>query len=307
MITKKELESQMSHLIKEYGEWTYDIPLPYGLWTAKNQGLPHTRLKRIIQIINDVLSKPISSCRILDLGCLDGIFSIEFALQGAHVIGIDAREANIKKALFAKDALNLNNLEFIQDDVRNISVSKYGRFEVIICSGILYHLNTPDVFILVEQMYEMVKHFTIIDTSISIEAAESVSYKGKKYYGHTWREHKESDTEETKLKRLWRAFGNDISFRFTRPSLINCLSHLGFSSVYECFNPPHLNFGKPGIENEHRCTFLAIKKQECELHTSPMTNHFKEYWPEGSLSYTNKKKEFTPATQWPEPYVANGF
>ena len=78
---------------------------------------------------------------------------------------------------------------------------------------------------------------------------------------------------------------NTTSFLFSRPSLINILSHVGFSSVYECFNPPHLNFGMPGLEHIHRCTFVAVKGQYCDLHTSPLANTLKEEWPEGSLCY----------------------
>ena len=75
------------------------------------------------------------------------------------------------------------------------------------------------------------------------------------------------------------------SFWFTRPSLVNILARAGFSSVYECFAPPHLNFGKPGLESRDRCTFVAIKGDVCTVETSPSANTLQEKWPEGSLSY----------------------
>ena len=94
--------------MKQYGDWTYDIPLPFGIWTKGNLKMPHTRLKRIVQIVKDVCHKPFSDIRVLDLGCLDGIFSIEFAKQGSETIGVEIREANIIKALFCKE-WKLNN------------------------------------------------------------------------------------------------------------------------------------------------------------------------------------------------------
>jgi len=142
---KKDIETRKAELIKQYGEWTYDIPLLEGVWTRGNLKIVHTRLKRVMQIVKDLSLKPINDCRILDLACLDGQFAIEFAMYGANVVGIEGREANIQKAIFAKDVLKLPNLEFIQDDVRNISRKKYGEFEIILCSGILYHLPTEDV------------------------------------------------------------------------------------------------------------------------------------------------------------------
>ncbi len=283
---KGDIESRISRLIQQYGEWTYDIPLKHGIWTKGNLNLPHTRLKRVLQIVQDMSEKPINTCKILDLGCLDGIYSIELALHGASVIGVDIREANIKKAIFAKECLGLNNIEFIQDDVRNLSLQKYGRYDVILCIGILYHLNNPEVFTFIENMYKMLGDLLIIDTHISLNPTTSILYKGKDYHGHIYREHDELENNETKLKRLWSSYGNDTSFWFTRPSLINFLSHTGFSSIYECFNPPHLNFGKPGLEHKDRCTLVAIKGQRVKLHTTPAANNINEDWPQESLAYT---------------------
>ena len=150
-----------------HGEWTYDIPLAHGFWTRGNEGDPHTRLRRVLQAIDDLVPKPLDECRVLDLACLEGQYSIECALQGASVLGIEAREASLAKANFAKDALQLSRLEFVRDDVRNLSVERYGEFDVIICSGILYHLDTPDVFHLIQRTYEMALRLVAIDTHVS--------------------------------------------------------------------------------------------------------------------------------------------
>jgi SAM-dependent methyltransferase len=285
MITPQELERRIKELADRYGEWTFDIPLPYELWTRGNEGVPHTRLRRIVQIVQDMTDRPFESLRILDLGALDGIFSIEFALRGATVVGIEVREANIQKALFAQCALQLANLEFVQDDVRNVTLEKYGTFDFIVCSGILYHLNTPDVFHFIEHMYAMLRNAVVIDTHITLQHDKVEYYKDKSYHGSIFTEHNPSDPAEAKKGRLWRSWGNDQSFRFTRPSLINFLGSVGFSSVYECFNPPHLNRGLPGIEWTDRCTFVARKGREVYLHTSPAANTLREDWPEGTLSY----------------------
>ena len=89
MKTEQDIESGITQLIKQYGEWTYDIPLPRGIWTGGHRGLPHTRLKRVMQIMNDLSLKPLGLCRILDLGCLEGLFSFECALQGSNVTGLE--------------------------------------------------------------------------------------------------------------------------------------------------------------------------------------------------------------------------
>ena len=289
--TKQELAGRVDQLIEEYGEWSYDIPLPHRVWTRGNEGVPHTRLKRIFQVACDLSTKPLHSCRVLDLGCLDGQFSIEFALTGAEVVGVEVREASIQKALLAKESLRLENLKFIQDDVRNISREKQGQFDVIVCSGLLYHLDTPDVFALIEHMYEMTKRLVIIDTHVSLSPKSSVTYKGQTYFGHHFREFADEDTEVAKEQKLWASWGNPVSFRFTRPSLVNFLSHAGFTSAYECFTPPHLNYGEPGLEHKDRCTFVAVKGRKQSLTTSPVANDLIENHPEGSLSYATPSQE----------------
>lgn len=285
MLTKADLETRLAGITIAHGEWTYDIPLLHGVWTRGNEGVPHTRLRRLLQISRDLGGKPLSDCRVLDLGCLDGQFAIEFGLHGAEVVGVDAREANLQKAVFARDVLGLERVQFIHDDVRHASLDRFGRFDVILCSGLLYHLNTPDVFDCVERMYEMAEKLLIIDTHISLSPDSVATYHSRDYHGHYWREHAPADPEEVKAARLRASWGNDVSFMMTRPSLVNLLSHVGFSSVYECFNPPHLNFGQPGLEHQDRCTFVALKGEAVEVHTSPAATTLQEDHPEESLAY----------------------
>src|SRR5208283_4911140 len=61
------------------------------------------------------------SKRLLDLACLEGLFAIEFA----------------------RKVLGLSNCRLIKGDVRSIS-AELGSFDVILCAGILYHLDFPD-------------------------------------------------------------------------------------------------------------------------------------------------------------------
>ena len=285
MENQQELQQALDNIKKKFGEFAYDIPLPFDIWTRGNRQVPHTRLKRIVQIIMDLTNKPLSECRILDLGCLDGIFSIELAQQGAYTVGVEIREANIQKAIFCKEVLGLKNLEFRQDDVRNIEIESYGMFDAIVCSGILYHLPAMDAIELINRMYEIVHRVVVIDTHISLNPEERINFCGEEFWGKKFREHSDNALPEEKEMNLLASIENTTSFWFTRPSLTNLLSQAGFSSVYECFNPPHLNFGKPGLEHIDRCTFVAIKDEICSLKTSPSANETNEKWPEGSLSY----------------------
>lgn len=282
----QDVKDGLNKLIQEHGEFIYDIPLSDGVWTRGNEGLSHMRLKRILQIVSDISKKPLDTIRVLDLGSLEGQFSLEFAYHGSDTIGLEIREVNIIKSNFCKDNLQLKNVTFIQDDVRNISVEKYGMFDVIICSGLLYHLTGYDSIELMVKLYEMTTNMVVIDTHIALEPKDTWTTPwGKKYNGITILEHKPNESEDLKQARVLASSGNDYSFWFTRPSLVNLIIDSGFSSVYEAFGPVHLNFGKDDVEHNDRCTFVAIKGAHKYLYTSPNANLNNDRFPEGSLSY----------------------
>jgi 2-polyprenyl-3-methyl-5-hydroxy-6-metoxy-1,4-benzoquinol methylase len=296
LTTKESIENGIAELAREFGEWIYDIPLPHDTWTLGNLHLRHTRVRRILQVAKDLCPKPLSECRVLDLGCLEGMFSIEFASHGAQTVGIEIREGNFRKASFCKETLELENVRFIQDDVRNISAAALGTFDIIVCSGILYHLRAQEALDLVTKIFDMSKGLVIVDTHIALRDAEQVSLGGQTYWGMKVGEYPKGATQELKNKMQMAAWINEDSFHFTRPSLVNMLSHAGFSSVYECFSPAHINFGEPGIEHLNRCTFVAVKSEPCEVVTSPAVNGLQENWPEGTLSYS--PLTFSPPTLW---------
>ena len=285
MQTKESIQQGLDQIKAKYGEWSFDIPLPFDLWTRGNLQIAHTRLRRLLQVVSDLSRKPLSECRILDLGCLDGMFSIEFALHGAETIGVEVREANFKRAVFCKEALELDNLEFRHEDVRHMSLEAYGKFDAIVCSGILYHLPALDAIHLINKMYQMAKRIVVIDSHVSLLPQERFVYEGEDYWGVTYREYPDDTPPEVIEKAVYSSADNPTSFWFTRPSLINLLAKAGFSSVYECFNPMHLDDRKPGMETVDRCTFAAIKDQICEIKTSPAVNRRHEKWPEQTLSY----------------------
>jgi len=217
----------------------------------------------VLQVVADNAAKPFSELRILDLACLEGGYSIEMALHGARVVGVEGRDINIEKARFAKEVLGLGNVEFFQDDVRNLSAEKYGTFDVVLVLGILYHLDTPDVFHFMRRVNEVCHDFAVVDTLTSTYARISVEHEGGTYAGHRWAEFPEGTTESGKSKFAWASLDNDMSFCFTVPSLLNMLLDAGFASVYEVKHPSDLT------NYQDRFTMLARKGTQLPLLSQP--------------------------------------
>ncbi len=128
-ITHKEksvLEKELDFVKSQYGEFIYDIPLPEGIWTNGALNIPHTRLKRILQVVSDLSKKPLNKIRVLDLGSLDGQFSLEFAYHQSNVVGVEVRHANVMKSEFCKRTLELRSVTFLEEDARSISLEQHG-------------------------------------------------------------------------------------------------------------------------------------------------------------------------------------
>jgi len=263
-IEADQILEKRAEIIKSCGEWTaHNIRLAPTVFTMRDG---HTkddeRFRRAAQIVADLTKVPFDEMRVLDLACLEGGYSVEMALHGAHVVGIEGREANLRKAIFAKDTLGLTNLDLLQDDVLNVSVEKYGSFDVILCLGILYHLDAPDIFKFVNALGKMCKHLLIIDTCIALPPQEAVVFEGERFHGFRATEHPEGSTEEQMRSKLWSALNTLNAFLITEPSLLKLLTHAGFSSIYRCISPPLPLQIKEGT---NRLTFVAIKGNACEV------------------------------------------
>src|ERR1700722_13774897 len=134
------IRQERAKVIDRYGAWTdHNVRLSEGLYTIGKSRLS-PKPQRVLQVVQDLAGKPISGMHDLDLACLEGLYAVEFARQGAKVLAIEGRESNIEKAKFAKRTLGLENLELLQCDVRDLSPDRHGHFDVVLCLGILYHL-----------------------------------------------------------------------------------------------------------------------------------------------------------------------
>jgi 2-polyprenyl-3-methyl-5-hydroxy-6-metoxy-1,4-benzoquinol methylase len=271
MDAKKTLETKAilemkDQIISKYGPWhVNNVHLQDDVYTIGPTIVgDEIKLRRVVQCVLDHTGGTAEGLRILDLGCGEGIYSIEFARQGASCVAIEGREPNAEKVRFVKRVLSLDNLEVLQGDVRNLSPAKHGYFDVVLCLGILYHLTAPEVFDFVATLHEVCRKICIVDTRVMLRPKTRYVHNGETYWGSWGEEHWPGDSKEVKLARLGASLDNEDNFWLSRPSIYNLLSHVGFTSIYECNIPAEPK--KPG----DRFTFVAIKGQPCELLSAPL-------------------------------------
>jgi 2-polyprenyl-3-methyl-5-hydroxy-6-metoxy-1,4-benzoquinol methylase len=262
------LAAEMQALREQFGGWaTHNIRLADDLFTIgpAAQGSA-TKLGRVVQIISDIVGdRPFGELRMLDLACNEGLYALEFASRGARVVAVDGRDDHLAKARFAQRALGIETLEFVHDDVRNLSRERLGTFDVVLCAGILYHLDAPDVFEFVRAVAGMTKGFAIIDTHVSPYGADVVEHDGASYHGMFAAEHAPDSSAEDRLAAGLQSLENQRAFHLTKPSLLNLLVSCGFSSVLECHAPGTTE------RRDTRPTLVAFTGSAPRLNVSPQS------------------------------------
>jgi SAM-dependent methyltransferase len=223
--------------------------------------------------------------RVVDLGCLEGGYAVEFAKLGFDTLGIEAREENVEKCNYVKDNLHLTNLKFAKDDVRNMA--SYGKFDIVLCYGLLYHLNDPINFLKI--VSSCTNKILFLNTHFAPERDVRYNLRGlntfflaplqkrtrlfeftRNYrlsplttnegYRGRWMKEWSKNLNKRKIEKiLWASYNNDRSFWLCKKDLTTALHDVNFDSVFEQFNytgdiMPH-NY----THYYNRTMFVAIK------------------------------------------------
>jgi len=268
MLNREELENRKREVEDRYGAWiSHNLQLRDDLYTIRRgvAGGNEARVRRVLQLVADLAHEPIERLRVLDLGAFEGLFAVELARRGATVVAVEGREASLEKMRLAKEALELENLEVRLEDVRTLDPQRHGKFDVLLCLGLLYHLDAPDVFQLLEHMRDLCNDLVIIETNVAPYPSERREHRGRQYWGLAVPE-PPPDTPPLSRDALWSSIGNPKSFWLTRASLCNVLADMGYSSVLNCHLPPLLE------ERANRATFAAFTRARVPILSVPELN-----------------------------------
>jgi SAM-dependent methyltransferase len=161
----EELRAQLEPL----GGWMYRFDLGYGIETAIYDEyldqIHRTRWSMIRPKLERQFAARWPAIRALDAACNEGWFAIETARLGAgEVVGFDAREINIQKAEFARVQLGCDNVRFRVDNIFNIRPDAYGTFDLVLCLGLMYHLEDPMGAL--RRLRSVTRELCVIDTEV---------------------------------------------------------------------------------------------------------------------------------------------
>lgn len=236
----QDLQQSFERLIAQHGPWRmHSIRLSDTLCTMD----PSTsgdgwRLRRFLASTDHLRPVAGTVLTVLDLACGEGLYGLEYARRGARVTAIEGRPQNLAKARFAAEVLGLE-VDFRLGDVREVSHLDLGTFDVVICSGILYHLDAPDVFRFVESVRGLTAGLALFDTRIASEGSEWREWRGDSYEGASYTEFGPDATAKDRAGAFGSSIGNDQSFWFTTSALTALLKRSGFHRIAQLHEPPH--------------------------------------------------------------------
>lgn len=127
--------AQIIEKINSVKHWYHRIEIIPGLITP---GINDTQtFLKLLDLPNDC-----SGLKVLDLGTRDGFFAFELEKRGAEVLAIDYYSDEQTGFKVVAELLG-SKVKFIQDNIYNVSVNKYGIFDIVLCLGLIYHLPDP--------------------------------------------------------------------------------------------------------------------------------------------------------------------
>jgi SAM-dependent methyltransferase len=208
------------------------------------------RIRALAQTVADLVRPDgLDGLRAIDLGAGGGELAADLALRGADVVAVEGREENARaiEALRDRHGIAAGRLRVEVADVRDLDWSALGRFDVVVCSGLLYHLELDDQVALTRAMRAACDRLAFVDTEV---AWGPVERRGG-YAGHSFREHDPGAGAAERAAARLASLDNTESFWLTRASLHALLHDAGFSSSWELGAP-----GQP--RRERRATVAAI-------------------------------------------------
>ena len=189
---------------------------------ARGKTLQHTvrRLKPAVGLSNAV-----------DAGCGAGFFSQTLADCGLKVCGFDARAENVAEA-----RRRFPQIPFEQGDIEEQVILQLGRFDLVLCFGLLYHLENP--LRAIRHLRGLTEKCLLLESMCLPEEKPSMLLR------------EEPRQEDQSL--------TDVACYPSEGSLVKMLYRAGFAAVYQVISlPDHDDFRDTPEHARRRTVLLA--------------------------------------------------
>lgn len=121
----------------------FHSPIDFGDGLVTRPRHVQRRFRRRLRLLR--VPDDLSGQTVLDIGAWDGYFSFEFERRGARVLAIDTYawdHGGLDCFLLAREHFK-SRVEYRRMDVHELSPQAVGRFDLVFCAGVLYHMRNP--------------------------------------------------------------------------------------------------------------------------------------------------------------------
>jgi SAM-dependent methyltransferase len=164
-------ETALIDAINGFDRWHYQFDLD-GHLTPIHDGSKinrHVQRKKyFFDPLVALLGGSLKGKRVLDLGCNAGFWSLHAIEAGCEfVLGLEGREMHVEQAnlVFDVKGVDEGRYRFVQANIFETEFAALGKFDVVLCLGLLYHVSKP--IELIERIAEVGSDIVIIDTHLS--------------------------------------------------------------------------------------------------------------------------------------------
>ena len=223
------------------GEWSSKLPDHLGLITKPGSAglFEDPRIAWAEAVLGSFINK-----NILELGPLEGGHSYMLQNRGAaHVTAIEANTRAFLKCLCIKEVIKLDRVEFKLGDFMAYLEESTTKFDFLIASGVLYHMENPIKLLkLMSKSAEKILIWTqYFDEKIVMARADGAKKFTKQMTGDYEGFAYQYSTQSYHEAVGWGGFcGGPMpqSKWLTRESIIGALKHYGFTDIQIGFDQP---------------------------------------------------------------------
>ncbi|MBV8199630.1 MAG: DUF1698 domain-containing protein [Acidobacteria bacterium] len=161
---------QLAEEVERLRPWFHAIELPHGVATKRESAgtEPADHPAGTWEVVRRQLPS-LAGKSVLDVGCGAGFYSVEAKRLGAaRVLGVDARQHEIRQALLVRRALGLD-IELRRQSVYKLSPARLGRFDVVLALGLIYHCK--HLVLALERLFAVTGGLLIVETEVLAEPA----------------------------------------------------------------------------------------------------------------------------------------
>ncbi len=174
---------QLQLQIEALGPWFYPFSLAPGIVTpskvpAEVQGIFETRRQMLQTAVASHFGERVSAIRAVDVGCHEGYYTFALRKMGvSEVLGLDFREDNLRRARFVAEQLGIGAVRFQQADAEELDPATIGEFPLVLCYGLLYHLENP--MRVLRRLHALTGELLVLETQV-VDEVEGVTEWGSR-------------------------------------------------------------------------------------------------------------------------------